>query len=131
MDGPIDTLSALPQAARRLITFDRATEVTDWPYLQAGLGVQTRFCDPQSPWQKGSVENTNRGTRKWLPRDLDPLSINDHDLKDICDHAAQIPRLQDPVRSLPAKNGDGTLCFGIPPRIGYAWLFLEEIDHGS
>jgi transposase, IS30 family len=38
------------------ITFDRGTEFTDWSYLQASLGVQTRFCDPQSPWQKGTVE---------------------------------------------------------------------------
>lgn len=45
MDGPIDTLSALPHSARRSITFDRGTEFTDWPLLQAGLGVQTWFCD--------------------------------------------------------------------------------------
>ena len=98
MDGLINTLSALPHAARRSITFDRGTEFTDWPYLQAGLGVQTWFCDPQSPWQKGSVENNNRRARKWLPRDLDPMSINDSDLKSICDKlntAAQMPRLQD------------------------------------
>jgi IS30 family transposase len=92
MDGLIDTLSALPQAARRSITFDRGTEFTDWPYLQAGLGVQTWFCDPQSPWQKGSVENTNRRARKWLPRDLDPLSVNDSDLKSICDQLNTTPR---------------------------------------
>jgi len=92
MDGLIDTLSALPHAARRSITFDRGTEFTDWPYLQAGLGVQTWFCDPQSPWQKGSVENTNRRARKWLPRDIDPLSINDSDLKGICDQLNTTPR---------------------------------------
>lgn len=48
----IRTLEALPVRARRSITFDRGTEFTDWPHLQAGLGTQTRFCDPQSPWQK-------------------------------------------------------------------------------
>ena len=67
MDGLIDVLGPLPHSARRSITFDRGTEFTDWPYLQAGLGVQTWFCDSQAPWQKGTVENTNRRARKWLP----------------------------------------------------------------
>lgn len=92
MDGLINTLSALPHAARRSITFDRGTEFTDWPYLQAGLGVQTWFCDPQSPWQKGTVENTNRRARKWLSRDTDPLSIEDRDLHQVCAHLNSTPR---------------------------------------
>jgi IS30 family transposase len=92
MDGLIDVLSSLPHAARRSITFDRGTEFTDWPYLQAGLGVQTWFCDPQAPWQKGTVENTNRRARRWLPRDTDPLSIDDQDLHKVCAHLNSTPR---------------------------------------
>jgi len=45
----------LVDAARRSITFDRGTEFKNWPYLQACLGVQTWFCDPQARWQKGTV----------------------------------------------------------------------------
>lgn len=67
MDGMIRVLQPLPQMARRSITFDRGTELTEWSYLQNGIGSQTWFCDPQSPWQKGTVENTNRRTRRWLP----------------------------------------------------------------
>lgn len=92
MDGLIDVLSPLPSAVRGSITFDRGTEFTDWPYLQAGLGVQTGFCDPQSPWQKGTVENTNRRARKWLSRDFDPLTIADQDLRRVCDHLNATPR---------------------------------------
>ena len=92
MDRLIDALGPLPHAARRSITFDRGTEFTDWPYLQAGLGVQTWFCDPQSPWQKGTVENTNRRARKWLSRDTDPLSIEDRDLHQVCAHLNSTPR---------------------------------------
>ena len=55
----MDGLIQMPHLARRSITFDRGTEFTDWPYLQASIGTQTWFCDPQSPWQKGTVENTN------------------------------------------------------------------------
>lgn len=82
----------LPFKARRSITFDRGTEFTDWPYLQAALGAQTWFCDPQSPWQKGTVENTNRRARKWLSRETDPLTLTDRDLVDICAKLNSTPR---------------------------------------
>lgn len=91
MDGLIDVLGPLPVSARRFVTFDRGTEFTDWPYLQAGLGVQTWFCDPQAPWQKGTVKNTNRRARKWLPRDIDPLSIEPRDLHQVCAHLNSTP----------------------------------------
>ena len=59
----------LPYIARRSITFDRGTEFVSWPHLQAEIGTQTWFCDPSSPWQKGTVENTNRRVRS-LSADL-------------------------------------------------------------
>jgi IS30 family transposase len=92
MDGLIQALQSLPHLARRSITFDRGTEFTDWPYLQAGIGTQTWFCDPQSPWQKGTVENTNGRARKWLSREVDPLSITDRDLTEICNRLNSTPR---------------------------------------
>ena len=92
MDGLIQALQSLPHLARRSITFDRGTEFTDWPYLQAGIGTQTWFCDPQSPWQKGTVENTNRRARKWLSREVDPLSLSDRDLTEICNRLNATPR---------------------------------------
>jgi IS30 family transposase len=92
MEGLINVLGPLPHAARRSITFDRGTEFTDWPYLQAGLGAQTWFCDPQAPWQKGTVENTNRRARRWLSRDTDPLSIEHHHLHQLCAHLNSTPR---------------------------------------
>ena len=92
MDGLVKVLQALPFTARRSITFDRGTEFTDWPYLQAGLGTQTWFCDPQSPWQKGTVENTNRRVRKWLSREVDPLTVSETELRDICNHLNATPR---------------------------------------
>lgn len=92
MDGVIRVLQPLPQIARRSITFDRGTEFTEWAYLQAGIGSQTWFCDPQSPEQKGTVENTNRRARRWLPRDLDPLTLSDRDLAFICNRLNNTPR---------------------------------------
>lgn len=92
MNGLVQALQALPHLARRSITFDRGTEFTDWPYLQASIGTQTWFCDPQSPWQKGTVENTNRRARKWLSREVDPLSVTDADLVAICNQLNETPR---------------------------------------
>jgi IS30 family transposase len=92
MEGLIGVLQTLPQSARRSITFDRGTEFTDWPYLQAGIGAQTWFCDPQSPWQKGTVENTNGRARKWLSRDVDPLSLSEQELIQISNTLNATPR---------------------------------------
>jgi transposase, IS30 family len=92
MESLVAGMAALPFDARRSITFDRGTEFTAWPHLQAGLGAATWFCDPQAPWQKGSVENTNGRLRRYLPRELDPTSITDRYLKSICDRLNATPR---------------------------------------
>lgn len=92
MEALIAGLGSLPQSARRSITFDRGTEFTAWAHLQAGLGVAPWFCDPQSPWQKGTVENTNGRLRTYLPRKTDPTAITDRFLRLICDRLNATPR---------------------------------------
>ena len=57
MEGLIDSLLPLPSHARQSITFDRGTEFSAWRHTKDGLGADPWFCDPQSPWQKGTVEN--------------------------------------------------------------------------
>ena len=54
--------------------------------------IQTWFCDPSSPWQKGTVENTNRRARRWLPRKRHIRNITDQDMKEICDRLNNTPR---------------------------------------
>ncbi len=49
-------------------------------------------CDPSSPWQKGTVENTNRRARRWLPKKRDITAVTDHELKVICDRLNATPR---------------------------------------
>lgn len=77
-------LAPLPVLARQSLTFDRG--------LEHDMGTTAWFCDPQAPWQKGTVENTNRRARKWLLRDVDPLSVTDADLIEICNHLNATPR---------------------------------------
>ncbi|ETX29548.1 IS30 family transposase [Roseivivax isoporae] len=88
----VKAMRDLPIAARRSVTFDRGSEFVSWPHLQAETGTLTWFCDPSSPWQKGTVENTNRRARRWLPRKLDPTAVSDHELKMICDRLNATPR---------------------------------------
>ena len=92
METLISGLKALPKPARRSITFDRGTEFTAWAHLKAGLGAIPWFCDPQSPWQKGTVENTNNRIRKYLPRKTDPTAITERYLTSICDRLNATPR---------------------------------------
>jgi IS30 family transposase len=56
----------------------------DWPHLQAEVGTQTWFCDPSAPWQKDTVENTNRRAQRWLLREIDPSTVSHQNLEVIC-----------------------------------------------
>ena len=92
MDGLIGSLLPLSAHARSSITFDRGLELLAWPYLQAGFGAATWFCDPQAPWQKGTVENTNGRMRRWLPREVDPKSLTTRQINAICHQLNNMPR---------------------------------------
>lgn len=64
-------LDELPQAMRKTISFDNGNEFAEHHRLHEALGVQTYFCDPHSPWQKGGVENSIGRLRRSLPRKTD------------------------------------------------------------
>ncbi|MCA0964081.1 IS30 family transposase [Salipiger bermudensis] len=67
MRGLMAVMEPLPQPARQSITFDRGIEFRDWRKLEAGIGTTAWFCDPQAPWQDGSVETPNERARHWPP----------------------------------------------------------------
>jgi IS30 family transposase len=71
-------LAPLPPELRQTITFDNGTEFALHYTLHEPLAIQTFFCDPHAPWQKGGIENANGRLRRWLPRktDLTTLSPN-------------------------------------------------------
>jgi IS30 family transposase len=92
MNRLIHELSPLPRDARRSITFDRGFEFVSWRELTAGMGTKSWFCDPQAPWQKGTVENTNKRVRRYLPRDTVLLSLPNRYMKSICERLNATPR---------------------------------------
>lgn len=92
MNKLINEMSPLPANARRSITFDRGFEFTSWRELHKGMGTKSWFCDPQAPWQKGSVENMNKRVRRYLPRDTALLSLPNRCMRSICDRLNATPR---------------------------------------
>ena len=92
MEALIAGLAPLPAEARQSITFDRGTEFSAWRRLQDGIGAASWFCDPQAPWQKGTVENTNRRLRKHLPRSTEPTALTNRSLRSICQRLNSTPR---------------------------------------
>lgn len=92
MNKIVAAISSLPFAARRSVTFDRGSEFVTWPHLQAATGTRPWFCDAQSPHQKGTVENTNRRARRWLPREMDIRQMTDADIRAITDRMNATPR---------------------------------------
>ncbi|MCI2400900.1 IS30 family transposase [Aliiroseovarius subalbicans] len=92
MNKLMDVMERLPQPARRSITFDRGFEFREWRRLKSGIGTESWFCDPQAPWQKGSVENLNKRARRFLPRDTQLAALSNRYMKAICERLNGTPR---------------------------------------
>lgn len=79
----VDQMSGLPPQAKRSITFDRGGEFTDHQTMKQSLGVDIWYCDPHSPWQRGTVENTNGILRRDMPRKTDITGYTEKDIATI------------------------------------------------
>jgi IS30 family transposase len=85
-------LAPLPAQARQSLTFDRGLEFVSWRELERGMGTAAWFCDPQAPWQKGTVENTNRRVRRYLPPETIVLDVTTQEIRSLCDRLNGTPR---------------------------------------
>jgi IS30 family transposase len=70
-DAITSTITTLPEQLRRSLTWDQGTEMAQHAQLRIEAGLPVYFCDPHSPWQRGSNENTNGLLRQYFPKGTD------------------------------------------------------------
>lgn len=99
-------MSQLPEHLRLSLTWDRGVELARYDKVQLELGMPVYFCDPHSPWQRGTNENTNRLLRHWLTKGTDLSRFTAADLRRIAASLNARPRptldMRTPAQALDA-----------------------------
>jgi IS30 family transposase len=91
-DAMIREMQNLPEHLRRSLTWDRGSELAEYARIQTALDMRVYFCDPHSPWQRGTDENTNRLLRHWFPKGSDLSVHTAADLRNAQDSLNARPR---------------------------------------
>ena len=79
-DAIAKTITTLPEQLRRSLTWDQGAEMAQHAQLRIQAGLPVYFCDPHSPWQRGTNENTNGLLRQYFPKGTDLARYSASDL---------------------------------------------------
>jgi IS30 family transposase len=91
-DALAAAITTLPSQLAKTLTWDLGHEMAQHQRFTVATGVQVYFCDPKSPWQRGSNENTNGLLRQYLPRRLDFRTLTQADFDAIAQELNERPR---------------------------------------
>ena len=91
-DAIAESVSKLPEHLRRSLTWDQGAEMSQHAQLRVDTGLAIYFCDPQSPWQRGTNENTNGLLRQYFPKGTDLTKHGAEDLEAVAATLNSRPR---------------------------------------
>ena len=91
-DGLIKTMTTLPEHLRRSLTWDQGAEMAKHRAFTLATDMDVYFCDPATPWQRGSNENTNGLLRQYFPKGTDLNTYGPEDLEPVAQELNARPR---------------------------------------
>ena len=91
-DGLVKTMGALPEHLRGSLTWDQGAEMAAHKSFSIATDMDVYFCDPGSPWQRGSNENTNGLLRQYFPKGTDLTVYGPEDLEHVAQELNARPR---------------------------------------